>query len=715
MLCVNFCFAQLPDSGTIDTIPGCQAYFSYYQDEINWDASFAGYPYKFEGQSFNSLSEAVSWNWDFGDGATSSEQQPVHYFTHLYDTVEVCLTVVHADGCENTFCDRFVIRDLVPNIECDNGFSIQVLESYPPQYRFVPDKPDSLGFFSWYFGDDTYSYEMTPVHTFEYNGTYNVSMFYTSPDSCTSYAGDTLTAIGSVGACKASWIAYPNFNWDSLDFVPQDITMTSSYFFNDRSRGHITQWKWNFGDGTESTESNTTHEFTEPGIYNVCLEIFTSDGCQSNYCSTIIVDTMIFCDQTGTVRDYTGLDGCGLLIELDNGVVLEPAEVVPNFVLHDGQRVRLGYTELKDRASICMTGLIVRIDCISEISDYGCSADFTYFALPWVSSVPPIYAFELLNANSMIVDEVKWDLGDGTVTNEFTPTHRFPKDGYYTVCLTVNTLTGCRVTNCETAFFEGYDPEPGLCNTYIRLNTDVILNGMNCNGSASATLVDANGNPVSAYGYLWSTGDMGPAIYDLCPNSTYSVIITDSTGCSVSGSFSIGGSVSYPDSLIGYWNYQQDYLDFVFNLPVFKEDIYCEWDFGDGEVAQGSSVSHTYDSVVIYTVTLRVFDDSGNLLYDQQIQVSPGESTAIKQPELKAPRVYPVPATDWLYLTLPDNGSIVSKIEILSSGGQTLMVNAAVNQHDKQIELNVSELPNGFYLGTPTYENGRQQTFRFVK
>jgi len=71
----------------------------------------------------------------------------------------------------------------------------------------------------------------------------------------------------------------------------------------------------------------------------------------------------------GIVKDYTGFDGCGFIIELVNGEKLEPVEIVnKDFKLFDNQRVALTYTELTDYSSICMVGKIVRVETIREIS-----------------------------------------------------------------------------------------------------------------------------------------------------------------------------------------------------------------------------------------------------------------------------------------------------------------------------------------------------------
>lgn len=96
---------------------------------------------------------------------------------------------------------------------------------------------------------------------------------------------------------------------------------------------------------------------------------------------TVCVDETTCGSSLATVRDYTGLDGCGLVLVKDNGEVLEPykQEIVcvttpcepiddlAAYNLQEGQRVRIGYEELKNAASICMTGKIVKIKCLEVL------------------------------------------------------------------------------------------------------------------------------------------------------------------------------------------------------------------------------------------------------------------------------------------------------------------------------------------------------------
>lgn len=92
------------------------------------------------------------------------------------------------------------------------------------------------------------------------------------------------------------------------------------------------------------------------------------------------------CDNAvlATVKDLTGLDGCGFVFELTDGTKLEPQmlgycgtpplpkEVTENplynFQFIDGKQVRIGFEEVTDAMSICMVGKVVKITCIEEIN-----------------------------------------------------------------------------------------------------------------------------------------------------------------------------------------------------------------------------------------------------------------------------------------------------------------------------------------------------------
>ncbi len=72
------------------------------------------------------------------------------------------------------------------------------------------------------------------------------------------------------------------------------------------------------------------------------------------------------CSDTATLKDFTGLDGCGFLIVLDNGEKLQAVKYHDNkkIQLKDGQRIKIGYKEVDNQMSICMAGKMVEVTCI---------------------------------------------------------------------------------------------------------------------------------------------------------------------------------------------------------------------------------------------------------------------------------------------------------------------------------------------------------------
>jgi hypothetical protein len=82
------------------------------------------------------------------------------------------------------------------------------------------------------------------------------------------------------------------------------------------------------------------------------------------------------CSHSGVIKDFTGLDGCRLMIADENGKKLLPVEFpeLP-FTLKDGQKVRFSYKEA-EAMSICMAeDMIVDLTCFEIINKPGDTAN----------------------------------------------------------------------------------------------------------------------------------------------------------------------------------------------------------------------------------------------------------------------------------------------------------------------------------------------------
>ena len=94
-------------------------------------------------------------------------------------------------------------------------------------------------------------------------------------------------------------------------------------------------------------------------ILYFCLLLFVLLSCSKNECPRAV---------KGEFKDYSGLDGCGFVIILENGNRIEPINLNKfDIELVDNQKIWVDFHINENlSASICMVGDIVVIDCISK-------------------------------------------------------------------------------------------------------------------------------------------------------------------------------------------------------------------------------------------------------------------------------------------------------------------------------------------------------------
>jgi len=115
--------------------------------------------------------DAVSWLWDFGDGDTSTLQNPAHLYTlgGLYD---VKLVVSNDDGCGDIKVQSNLIHILgAPNIDFGVDTAIVCNQNIPLQFT---DLSSPVISWDWDFGDGNHSNLQHPSHIYNNSGQYNV-------------------------------------------------------------------------------------------------------------------------------------------------------------------------------------------------------------------------------------------------------------------------------------------------------------------------------------------------------------------------------------------------------------------------------------------------------------------------------------------------------------------------------------------------------------
>jgi PKD repeat protein len=214
--------------------------------------------------SFTDASTGVptSWSWDFGDGGTSTSQNPTHTYA-APGTYNVCLTATNACST-STRCQNVTVVCPAPVA----GFSTIVL-GFQANFT-VQSTSTGTPTYLWDFGDGGTSVLFNPSHTYAVGGLYNVCLTMTTECGTDTYC-DTISV-----ACPT-----PGTNFSFAGNL-------ASMAFTDLSSNSPNAWAWDFGDGGTSTLQNPTHTYAVIGLFNVCLTA-TNDCGASTTCNDVDV------------------------------------------------------------------------------------------------------------------------------------------------------------------------------------------------------------------------------------------------------------------------------------------------------------------------------------------------------------------------------------------------------------------------------------------
>jgi len=284
---------------------GCQAAFTVTSD------SNALYSYHFWDQSVGNI---VSWNWNFGDGTSSSLQNPAHVYNHA-GTYVVCLGIHGSDStCIDYTCDTLVVGN--GGGDCEAAFTYYADSSNAGNtIHFIDQSIGNIAYWNWSFGDGTTSNAQNPVHTYATPGYYLVTLSINSPNqSCWDVTSDTIV-VGSNPGCQANftYVTGPNLG----NYTAQ---------FTDLSTGVPSSWQWSFGDGTGAIVQNPVHTFGGPGTYYVCLTI-TGNNCTSIYCHNVVIhDSISYHQVYGQVfaGNFPLSLGLAMIFSLDTNANFQP-------------------------------------------------------------------------------------------------------------------------------------------------------------------------------------------------------------------------------------------------------------------------------------------------------------------------------------------------------------------------------------------------------
>jgi PKD repeat protein len=209
----------------------------------------------------NSSNIPTKWKWSFGDGASSTIQNPKHKYSKA-GKYTVILTVTNAKG-SNTVTETDYIKVISKPV---SNFTSSITSGKAPlNVKFTDTSTGISTGWIWEFGDGSKSFVQNPTHKYSKAGTYTVNL------TVKNAAGrNTVTKTEHIKVT-----AKPAANFTSSvtsGKAPLNVKFTGT------STGTPATWKWDFGDGITSTQQNPKHKYSKAGTYTVSLTVKNAAG-----------------------------------------------------------------------------------------------------------------------------------------------------------------------------------------------------------------------------------------------------------------------------------------------------------------------------------------------------------------------------------------------------------------------------------------------------
>ena len=220
-----------------------------------------------------SSNNPTSWLWNFGDGGSSTQQNP----TYTYNTPGTyTVTLTSANGAGNNTATQTNYITVNAPATSSKFHNQRNQRNSTIKVQFNDTSSNSPTSWLWNFGDGGSSTLQNPTYTYNTPGTYNVTLTATNAGG-----NNTVTQTGYITVNYPAPVAGFTENTTS-GLNPLNVQ------FNDQSTGTVTSYYWTFGDGGNSTLQNPTYTYNTPGTYTV-TETVTGPGGNNTATQTNVI------------------------------------------------------------------------------------------------------------------------------------------------------------------------------------------------------------------------------------------------------------------------------------------------------------------------------------------------------------------------------------------------------------------------------------------
>jgi len=406
------------------------------------------------------------------------------------------------------------------------------------------------------------------------------------------------------------------------EFTATPITGTAplQVTFTDASTGVIGAWEWDFDNNSviDSTNTNATHTYNNPGVYTVSLTVTGPGG----FDKMTKINLITIAAPAAPVADFTATPTSGeeplevaftdistgtvdsWAWDFDNDASIDSTAQNPTHIYATAGTYTVSLTVTNTGGNDTAT----KINYITVTAIPAPVAQFS--GTPTSGTLPLEVAFSDLSTGN--ITSWAWDFDNDTTIDSTAqnPTHTYDTDGLYTVSLTVTGPGGSDImtkTDYIAAGTIATTPSAGFTADTIAGNAPLLVTFTD---SSTGTITD----------WLWSFGD-GTTSIAQHPSHSYDTEGVYTVELTVTGP---GGSdtMTATDYITAYGlvaDFSADQTAGTSPLTVQFTDLSTgnivswEWDF-DNDASIDSTAqnpSHIYDTVGLYTVSLLITDDTG--------------------------------------------------------------------------------------------------------
>ncbi len=585
----------------------------------NAEQCLNGNSFVFTNTSSVSAGTTLTYNWNFGDGGTSTLAAPTHSYATA-GTYTVTLIVTTNNGCKDTLVKQAIVNpkpllSFAPSTtaQCLNGNS----------FTFTNSSSIASGSmsYSWSFGDGGTSGVASPTHVYAAAGTYTVKLVITSNKGCKDSLSKQVTVYDKPTAGFGINAPSQCLNGNTFAFINSSSIPTGTLSYS-----------WSFGDGATATATNPTHTYTTAGTDTVKLVVSSANGCKDSATKTVTIEpkpVISFNFNSGlqcvtnnsfTFTNTTSISSGTLSYSwsFGDGGTSTAASPTHNYSTFGSYNVKLVVTTDKGcKDSLTKTVVVapkpapafsvnIPAQCVNGNS-------FTFTNSSSISSGTMTYS---------------WRFGDGGTSTLTTPVHSYALEGSYTVTLIATSNNSCVDSTTKTLTVYA-KPSPAFA----------VTNAGQCVNNNSFTFTNNSTISSGTLSYNWSFGDSGTSsatspshVYGATGTYLVKLVATSSNGCKDSITQSVTVQPKPTASLSVNSSSQclpGNSFTFTNTSSITSGTLNYYWTFGDGGTSTSVSPTHSYSAAGTYVVRMVATSNNGCIdSAKQNVVVSPKPSPA---------------------------------------------------------------------------------------